>query len=137
MKTTKTMQSIDHTIKNIDSETLKNPGFYKEIYPNNLTSKNIGQKVYFTHSHGISCRIISKLSDTHFTHSSIDCSSTAEVLISYFKVVPMYIDTSRDKLFDTTVSIILDNNIGNKKPESVMRFFSNRDLVLYTSGLLE
>jgi len=136
MKTLQTMRVINHTIKNINSQTLQNSGFYKKIYANKLTTKNIGQKIYFIHSHGISCRILTKLTNTHFTHASLDDSSKAEVLISYFDY-PMYIETTRDKLFDTSIRIILDNDIGNKKPESVLEFFSNRDLVFYTSRLLE
>ena len=62
--------------------------------------------------------------------------NNAECLISYFEF-PIYIDISRDKLFDTTVRIILDNTAGNKKLDSVMEFFNNRYLVSYTSSFLE
>ena len=131
-----TMQTIN-PINNPSREMLLNTDFYKTIYANQLTSNDIGKKIYFIHNRGISCRIISKLTDTHFTHSALDNSSIAENLISYFKVEPMYIDTSRDKFFDTTARIILDSQCGNKKSESVMGFFSNCDLVFYTSKLLE
>jgi len=130
------MKNIDHTMKNLNAERLQNPGLYKTIYANELTNTDIGKKVYFIHNRGISCRKITKVSDNHFTHSAIDNNSSAEALISYFKF-PMYMDISRDKLFDTSVRIILDNDHGNRKPDSVLRFFSNSDLVLYTSRLLE
>ena len=132
----KTMQVINHAMKNINLETLQNPGFYKTIYANQLTSNDIGKKIYFIHYNGVYCRILNKLTNTHFTHSSLDNSSKSIVLISHFHY-PMYIENDRDKLFDTTVRIILDNGIGNKKPDSVLEFFSNRDLVFYTSRLLE
>ena len=123
-------------MKNLNVETLQNPGLYKTIYANELTINDIGKKVYLIHRYGISCRKITKVSDKHFTHSALDNSNKAESLISHF-VFPMYMNTSRDKLFDTSVRIILDNQIGNKKPDSVLEFFSNRDLVFFTSMLLE
>lgn len=136
MKTMQPIRAIDHSIKNINLETIQNPGFYKKIHANNLTSKNIGQKIYFVHDHCVYCRLLTKLTNTHFTHSSLHDSSKAHVLISYYDF-PIYIENNRDKLFDTTVRIILDNNVGNEKPGSVLAFFSNRDLVFYTSKLLE
>jgi hypothetical protein len=132
----KTMQTIINPIHNPSKEILLNTDFYKTIYANQLTSNDIGKIIYFIHNRGISCRKITKLIDTHFTHSAIDNNSSAKALISHFEF-PMYIETSRDKLFDTATRIILDNDKGNKKPESVLEFFSNRDLVLYTSKLLE
>lgn len=130
------MKNIDHTMKNLNAERLQNPGLYKTIYANELTINDIGQKIYLVHRYGISCRKITKVSDRHFTHSALDDSNKAESLISYFEF-PIYMDISRDKLFDTSVRIILDNDHGNRKPDSVMRFFSNNDLVFYTSRLLE
>jgi len=131
------MQSkiISYAIKNMKLETIMNPDLYKKIYANNLTSINIGQKIYFVNEHGIFCRILTKLTDKYFTHASLLDSSSADVHISYYDF-PIYIENNRDKLFDTTIRIILDNEHGNRKSDSVMRFFSNRDLVFYTSGLL-
>jgi hypothetical protein len=130
------MKMIDHTMKHLSIELLHNSGFYKIIYANQLTINDIGQKIYLVHRYGISCRKISKVSHRHFTHSELDDSNNAESLISYFEF-PIYIDISRDKLFDTTVRIILDNTAGNKKVDSVMEFFNNRYLVSYTSSFLE
>ena len=130
------MKIIDHTIKNLSIELLHNSIFYKIIYANQLTLNYIGKKIYLVHRYGISCRKISKVSDRHFTHSALDDSNKAESLISYF-VFPIYMDISRDKLFDASVRIILDNAAGNKKTNSVMEFFNNRYLVSYTSSFLE
>uniref|UniRef100_A0A6C0DAV6 Uncharacterized protein n=1 Tax=viral metagenome TaxID=1070528 RepID=A0A6C0DAV6_9ZZZZ len=130
------MKTIDYTMKNLNVETLQNPGLYKTIYANELTINDIGKKVYLIHRYGISCRKITKVSDRHFIHSALDNSNKAESLISYF-VFPMYMNTSRDKLFDTSIRIILDNAAGNNKLDSVMEFFNNRYLVSYTSSFLE
>ena len=130
------MKTIVNVITHATIDMLYNRGFYKTIYANELTSNDIGKKVYFIHSDDITCRIINKLTDTHFTHSGINDSSKAEVLISHYDF-PMHMDTSRDKLFDTATHIILDNQYGNKKSESILSFFSNRDLVLYASKFLE
>lgn len=130
------MKTIVNTINNLTRDILCNTGLYKVIYANELTSNDISKKIYFIHSHGIICRKITKLTDIHFTHSGINDFSKAEVLISHYNF-PMYIDISRDKLLDTTTRIILDNNAGNQKPDSVLSFFSNRDLVLYASKFLE
>ena len=132
----KTMQTIFSAINNPSREMLLNTDFYKTIYANQLTSNDIGKKIYFIHDNSVYCRILNNLTDTHFTHSSIDNSSKAIVLISHFDF-PMYIENDRDKLFDTTIRIILDNNVGNEKPDSVLAFFSNRDLVFYTGKFLE
>ena len=129
------MKMIDHTIKNLSIELLHNSGFYKIIYANQLTINDIGQKIYLVHRYGISCRKISKVSHRHFTHSELDDSNNAESLISHFEF-PMYMDIIRDKLFDIATHIILDNNAGNEKTDSVLSFFSNRDLVSYTSRFL-
>lgn len=126
----KTMQIAKPTI-----ELILNPDFYKPIHATDLTVKSIGQIVFFIHKYGITSRIITKSSHTHFTHSSLDETSSAESLIQYFDGV-MYIDISRNKLFDTATRIILDNQYGNEKSESVMGFFSNRDLIFHTSCLL-
>jgi hypothetical protein len=130
------MKIIDHTIKNLSIELLRNSGFYKIIYANQLTLNDIGKKIYLVHRYGIFCRKITKVSDRHFTHSALDDSNKAETLISYF-VFPIYMDISRDKLFDISTRIILDNTAGNKKTNSVMEFFNNRYLVSYTSSFLE
>lgn len=130
------MKTIDNTIKKLNTDLLDNNGFYKTVYANELTTNDIGKKIYFIHCHGITCRKINKLTDTHFIHSGINDSSKAEVLISYYDF-PMHMDISRDKLFDTATRIFLDNNVGNQKPDSILSFFSNRDLVLYTSRFLE
>jgi len=131
----KTIKTIINPIDNPSREILLNTDFYKTIYANQLTSNDIGKKIYFIHNRGISCRKITKLTDRHFTHSAIDNNSSAEALISHFEF-PMYMDISLDKLFDTATRIILDNCIGNKNPDSVLSFFSNRDLVLHTSVFL-
>lgn len=129
------MKTMVNIINNLTRDMLDNNGFYKTVYANELTPNDIGKKIYFIHHHGISCRKISNVSHTHFTHSSLDDSSAAESLIHHFHC-PMYMETSRDKFFDTAIRIILDNQYRNQKPESVLSFFSNRDLVLYTSTLL-
>jgi hypothetical protein len=128
----KTMQ----TNINPTRELLLNKDFYKTIYANQLCKNDINKNIYFIHNRGISCRKITKLTNRHFTHSAIDNNSSAEALISHFEF-PMYMDISRDKLFDISTRIILDNNSGNKKTNSVMEFFNNRYLVSYTSSFLE
>lgn len=127
----KTMQTNINPTK----EILLNKDFYKTIYANQLCQNDINKNIYFIHNHGISCRKITKLTNRHFTHSGINDSSKAEALISHFEF-PMYMDISRDKLFDITTRVILDNNAGNEKTDSVLSFFSNRDLVSYTSRFL-
>jgi hypothetical protein len=129
------MKTMVNIIDNPTRDILHNIGFYKTVYANELTSNDIGKKIYFIHQHGISCRKISNVSDTHFTHSSLDDSSAAESLIHHFHS-PMYMETSRDKLFDTATRIILDNQYGNDKQVSILNFFRNRDLILHTSNLL-
>ena len=129
------MKTMVNIIENPTRDMLYNIGFYKGVYANELTSNDIDKQIYFIHNHGISCRKISNVSDTHFTHSSLDKSSAAESLIHHFHS-PMYMDISRDKLFDIAIRVILDNNSGNEKMDSVLSFFSNRDLVSYTSRFL-
>jgi hypothetical protein len=47
-----------HTNINTSREILLNKEFYKTIYANQLTTNDIGKKVYFIHSDDITCRII-------------------------------------------------------------------------------
>jgi hypothetical protein len=127
---------IMQTNINPTRELLLNKDFYKTIYANQLCKNDINKNIYFIHNRGISCRKITKLTNRHFTHSAIDNNSSAEALISHFEF-PIYMDISRDKLFDASVRIILDNAAGNKKTNSVMEFFNNQYLVSYTSSFLE
>lgn len=129
------MKTMANIIDNPTRDMLYNIRFYKSVYANELTQNDIGKNIYFIHNRGISCRKITKLTNRHFTHSAIDNNSSAEALISHFEF-PMYMDISRDKLFDIAIRVILDNNSGNEKMDSVLSFFSNRDLVSYTSRFL-